>query len=200
MTELQQNRYDQLMRRVGDLKGPGSKVNDALSELFPTIDVERVPPELLILGGTDACYAAVTITAAVAQFATSSIFNPVDSGKIITVTSFLAGTKINTDLFWGRRNTELSSGLGVQRFKDSRRPFTSLPSAAISILSAATSGDIDGRTIVEPDVSRYIQDIDSLAILSPGFGFQVAMASSNARLDVTWNWRERAAEPSELNL
>jgi len=52
VTELQQNRYDQLLRRVGDLKGPGSKVNDVLQELFPTIDVENVPGELLFLMGT----------------------------------------------------------------------------------------------------------------------------------------------------
>ncbi len=45
--ELQQNRYDQLIRRVGGIIGPGSKVVEALGELFPVIDVENVPGELL---------------------------------------------------------------------------------------------------------------------------------------------------------
>ena len=39
MSQLQQSRYDQLLRRVGDLKGPGSKVNDVLHELFPMFDL-----------------------------------------------------------------------------------------------------------------------------------------------------------------
>ena len=61
MFEVQQNRWDQLIRRVSGSIGPGSRVSETLSELLPVMDVERVPGELLRLMGTDVAMASETM-------------------------------------------------------------------------------------------------------------------------------------------
>ena len=86
MTELQQNRYDRLLRRVGGLIGAKSMVNDALGELFPMLEVENVPGELLALLGTQLGWCSASLGPSVGNFNHHQLFNPADSGVVITVT------------------------------------------------------------------------------------------------------------------
>jgi len=120
VTELQQNRYDQLLRRVGDLKGPGSKVNDVLQELFPTIDVENVPGELLFLMGTRIGWGGASKAAAAGKKAAIQLFNPIGSGQLVTVSTVIV-TGNNTQIIsWGLSTSALATNTGVPRLRDSR--------------------------------------------------------------------------------
>lgn len=200
MSAIQQNRYDALLRRVADLKGPGSKVNDALTELFPMIDVENVPGELLILGGTDICFGAGSLTSAVGESPRVQVFNPADSGKIATVTSCVISVLVLTTLRWTVSLSALSTGVGVQRFRDSRRGATRRPTCGIFQQSSVAQTDSVGRAILDANRSLTLEDPNGIAVLAPGTGFEVGTTSTNDRIDATFNWRERVAEPSELQL
>jgi len=198
-TELQQARYDQLLRRVGDLKGPGSKVGEVLTELFPVVSVEDLPLELRVLSGWRAAMIEVERLAGVGDVVAANLFNPAGSGVIAVVER----------VFWRVNNTDnsefdivqvtLSGGQTKGLFRDSR-----LGGDRLSTLFATTQTGIgtDGiqRFFTIADEVQSIQDDQGLFVLSPGNGLQVGYASiTNKLLQVNFQWRERTAEPSELS-
>ena len=199
MTELQQSRYDQLLRRVGDLKGAGSKVNDALSELFPVIDVEGVPGELLLLGGTQLCIGAANTTSIAAKRPAIQLFNPVDSGKLITVSSLHASTNITQIFRWAVTEVALTTGIGTETYRDGRLGQAARPSGQIRTDSTVAIVDANGliRALANTDVR--LEDDNGIAVLSPGTGLSIGIEGVLAELQATFFWRERVAEPSELN-
>lgn len=199
MAELQQNRYDQLLRRVGDLKGPGAKVADALSELFPTIDLEDPPSELQLLGGTVLGMGASTLVGAAGETAKIQVFNPADSGKLVTVTHVLI---TSTSTGTGRlavATASLASGIGTQVVRDTRKGIIQRPTAAM--FQESSAGIVNSNMIFAllADTDLTIQDRKGLFVLSPGTGLTAGHGTVAVRLTCTFLWRERAAEPSELN-
>jgi len=198
VTELQQNRYDQLLRRVGDLKGPGSKVNDVLQELFPTIDVENVPGELLILMGTRIGLAATSKAPTAGKKAGIQLFNPAESGHIITISTVTVAPAASTTITFGLTTSALATNTGIPRLRDTR-PGTNQRGVAELRTSpdvpSLTGGDIRIATLV----TVQLNDVNSVCVLAPGTGI-----TFNATTDVTFScgffYRERIAEPSELNL
>lgn len=199
MTELQQNRYDQLLRRVGDLKGPGSKVNDVLTELFPVIDVERIPGELLALGGTALCMGAATLSGAVGERARVQLFNPVGSGKLIAVSAFFTSSNSSQTYHWARSIIALPTGVGTEVFRDSRFPTASRPTGQIRTDSQVAIVDANGIFRIGTNVTFPVQDENSVAVLSPGAGLEVGAVNVVTLINVTFFWRERVAQPSELS-
>jgi len=201
VSELQQNRYDQLLRRVGDLKGPGSKVNDVLHELFPVIDVERVPGELLLLGGTQLCVGATIVGALAANSSRCQVFNPVGSGKLATVTQVIFGTRTSTSLFRLSPVTiALTTGIGVESFLDVRLGRTARPACQIRTLQSVALTDATIQINSLNNTMYTLENENSVCVLPPGTGFECGNASNNRELIVTFFWRERVAQPSELNL
>jgi len=199
VSQLQQNRYDQLLRRVGDLKGPGSKVSDALTELFPTIDVENVPGELLALMGTRIGFGSATVTSAAGETPRIQVFNPVGSGKLVTVTRvYITGQTIQV-IRWAIATIALTTGVGTELFRDSRHPLTTRPTAQMRTDSTVAFTDAGGQFRLLANVPAYLEDTNGVAVLAPGAGFEVGNTSTASTLLVTFDWRERVAEPSELN-
>ena len=199
-TEIQQNRYDQLLRRVCGMIGTGSKVAEGLSELFPTIDVERVPAELLILMGTRTCMGGGTITGAAGQAGKAQLFNPVDSGMLITLTDIHISCGVNTTVRWGVANQILGGHIQTQRFTDTRKSFTQLPVGQVHQLSAVALAPATNQTRVLAVTDLWIQTKGAIAILSPGHGLTVGVDENATTIFFGFNWRERPAEPSELEL
>jgi len=198
--ELQQNRYDQLIRRVGGLIGGGSKVSEALSELFPTIDVEQVPGELLALGGTSLHLGGTDQLGQAALTTRIQLFNPAGSGKLITVTQVSIHVVALNIIRFGVTNTALLTGLGVERFRDSRFGIAQSGAGQIRDEFTVATTDADGLVLLPANTNRQFKDRNGLAVLSPGFGYEFGTAVVNNRLGVTFWWRERVAEQSELNL
>lgn len=199
MSAIQQNRWDQLLRRAADLKGPGSKVNDALTELFPTFDVEKVPAELYKLGGIDICFGGSTVTGAAGQNGRLQLFNPAGSGKLVTCTSFtvsLSGTGI---IRYGTVTGPFTSA-ATQLFRDTRGPFAELPTAFIGTRSEVGFGPANGQFRLLANTPYTMDSRNSMAVLAPGTGIEVGPNILAAAMNVTFFWRERVAEPSELNL
>lgn len=199
MTEIQQGRYDALLRRVADLKGPGSKVNDVLEELFPTFDVEHLPAELYRLANIDLCMGGGTIGPVVGESGRGQIFNPGGSGKIMTVTKagFSAfGTSICR---WGRQDNPQTSHLSSQIFVDVRHPLGNLPTGQIRTQTSVALANANGQTIILSSRDFALSNENGLAVLTEGTGFEIGTANQNIQVVFYFYWRERVAEPSEIN-
>lgn len=199
MNELQQNRYDQILRRVAGLIGTGSKVSEVLTELFPVLDVERVPGELLVLGGTRLCWGGTNATGAAGQNIRIQLFNPVDSGTLITVSSVHIGTGAAQFIRAGITNVALTTGIATQLFRDIRAGPTSRPTGEIRTQSsvAAAPATVLLRFVLNDQM--VLNDENSVAVLAPGFGMEVGSNNAATEVNATFFWRERAAEQSELN-
>lgn len=199
MTELQQNRYDRLLRRVGDLKGPGSKVNDVLEELFPTIDVENVPGELLWLMGTRLCQGGGIVAGVAAVRSKMQVFNPVGSGKLVTITDVHAGVVGNTTTMrWGIGVTALTTENNSEVFRDTRELPPTAPTAQVRTETSATLSTGTSQTRQLQNQDLHLFDPNGLAVLAPGTGFEIGVSTNDIDLLVGFMWRERQAEPSEL--
>lgn len=202
MAELQQNRYDRLIRRVGGIVGVGSMVSDALSELFPMIDVERVPSELLALQGTHLAGCSVESGGTAAVNNQHQVFNPVGSGHLITVTHALVASATTQILFFGLASATLATVIANPRFRDGRvSDITPVGQNRVATLAAATPSTYRVQVNGGAGIASFLlDDPNDLAVLPPGFGFQVSTSTVNTSLVTSFFWRERPAERSELNL
>jgi len=197
MSELQTGRYDQLMRRVGDLKGPGSKVSEVLEEVFPVLELEGAPPELLALTGWRTAWQSTTRPAQGAMQSASQLRNPADSGVLVAITQFgieanaanIVQVEVSTTLF----GTPVS-GL----FRDSR---FGVPRATIAQVSSVDGVAVGGglRLQMAGQVQQYIRDDNGICVLTPGTALNIGTTTNNVLLTVNYFWRERLAEPSEIN-
>jgi len=196
--EIQQTRYDRLLRRVAGIIGPGSKVSEVLTELFPTIDVENVPAELLLLMGTRTAFGGGTITASSGQSPKMGLFNPLGSNTIVTITKVFFASPVVQTVRWGINTNELSGLLSTQVFQDTRNPLVQLPVARVSSESAAALANATGQGRILGNVFFQLINSNDLVILRPGIGFEIGCVTNQAQIFVTFYWRERAMESSEL--
>jgi len=197
VTELQQGRYDQLLRRVGDLKGPGSKVNDVLQELFPTMDVENVPGELLFLMGTRIGWASGSKSPTAGKRAGIQLFNPAGSGQLVTVSSVILNSGAASAITYGIVSVALATNTGIPRHRDGR-----VGVGPSGVAELRTSPDavalLSGQIRLASSVSFTLRDGNSVCVLSPGTGVSF-IGSTDVATTVNFFYRERIAEPSELN-
>jgi len=198
-TEIQQTRYDQVVRRVGGIIGPGSKVGGVIPELFPMIDVEEPPTELLILGGTHAAFAGGTNAAVAGQAGRFSVFNPAGSGALITVTSFAFSSSSALTLRYGIVNIALPA-VSTQLFVDTRRGITPRPLGQFGQTNSIALAPATGQLRIFSNVPHGLQSDKGIFVLGPGTGLEVGGSGFNAVTHCTFHWRERAALESELNL
>jgi len=198
--EIQQNRYDQTMRRVTGIIGPGSKVAEVLTELFPVIDLERVPGELLILGGTDICLGAASAQGGAGDQANVTLFNPLDSGKIITVSLIYATTPSIQTIRVAIASGAVGTRTNTERFRDTRRGFAARPVGQIAteLAGTITTPNLQLRTVANAQIE--IEDENSLAVLAPGSRLEVGTDTAATLILVNFFWRERAAQPAELSI
>lgn len=198
-SELQQTRYDRLVRRVGGIIGPGSKVAEALSELFPVLDVELVPGELLFLGGTILGHGGTKLVGGAATAPRIQLFNPVGSGRIVTCTTVILTTGSTENVRGTVNQTALTTGVGVELSRDGRLEVTSRPTAQIrqDLTAAFTDATIQFSNTADRPFS--LTDQNGLAVLPPGSGYEWGNGSVNSTLACSFLWRERTAEDSELS-
>jgi len=199
MADLQQSRYDKLIRRVGNIVGSGAIVTETLQEVFPVFDLENVPPELLVLGGWRMAHRGTNIIAGGAQRTASQLFNPAGSGMVMVLSTVIIALGSGDTVHIALTNTELSSTNGFGQFRDQR--------AGDAISDAAVGNTrIETPFIVTP-LSSYLtagftslvlEDSRGVAVLMPGTGFTVGHATNANQLLVSYFWRERVLEPAEF--
>lgn len=197
--ELQQNRYAQLLRRVGGLVGTFSAVNEVLGELFPVLDVERSPGELFWLGGKRLCWGSASVTAGAGFRPRVQLFNPLGSGKIIAISSCYVSALTTQQLNWQLANAGLGTGVGTELFRDSRGGISGRPTGQIRTQSPVAAVGASGSMIVLANETNTLEDENSVAVITPGFGLSVGGTTVAGTISVSFNWREREVEQSELN-
>ena len=199
-SDLQQTRYDQLVRRVGGIIGPGSKVAEALSELFPMIDVENVPSELLLLSGTRLGVGSALLVGVVAETPKIQLFNPAESNQLVTVTAIIASTGAVEVIEIDSTSVAIGAAVGGENFRDTRLGVATTTVAQVRVLSDA--GGLPGtiRYRVLGNVPNALIVPNDIAVLAPGTGLTVGLEAQDGLLYVTFFWRERLALESELNL
>jgi len=199
MADLQQTRYDKLIRRVANIVGAGAIVTETLQEVFPVFDLENVPPELLVLGGWRIALRGTDITAGVGDTSASQLFNPVDSGQVIVLTHVVCSVSSNDTIRYRLDTTPLASSNGFGQFRDARAgdPITDAAVGNTRINTAlAVTPQAAFRITTGQPIS--IEDPNSIAVLMPGNGFTVGQTTTNNRLLVNYWWRERVLEASEF--
>lgn len=198
--EVQQTRWDRIIRRVSGSIGPGSRVSETLSELFPVVDVERVPGELLLLGGTIPSFASAVVTSGVGQFPAVQLFNPLLSGVLVTVSKvYISSTQAQT-ILWDIDAVQIGTLIAnAPRSRDLRMLFPSQPVARLSISSAlgAPIGGF-GQLRVGPNANLSLTDDNGVMVMPPGAGMSIGGGVANSTILITYLWRERPAEESEL--
>ena len=198
MAELQQNRYDQLIRRVGGIIGAGSMVSEAIGELFPMLEVENTTPEILALSGWRTAWQSTERPAAAGANAASMLFNPGGSGVLVAVTQVRLRVNIGTAINVELQDVQFGAAPVRGLFRDSRfggeRETTAVVGAADGVV---VGGGLFLRT--NANLNLAIEDDNGVAVLAPGTGLAISTIDVNARLTVNYFWRERPAEPSELS-
>jgi len=197
--ELQQNRYDRLIRRVGAIIGTGSKVSEVLTELFPMIDVEGDRGELQLLSGVVLGMGSSSRLGAGGKRSRIQLFNPVGSGKIVTVTEVLINSATTQSISVGRTVIVESSGVGTQLTRDLRLPVSKRPVAQMFTGEETAIVDANINIRMLGSVMFTLASKNDVMILPPGTGINVGTSQVDTNLIVTFLWREREAETSELN-
>ncbi len=201
-SEIQQNRYDMLVRRVGGLIGPGSKVNEVISELFPMFDVENMPAELLRLAGTRICLGGGTLAATAAVAGTAVLENPADSGILATMERVDFAASGVVDVRWGVQNgfRATAVAIGTEDFRDVREFAPDQPVCNVRQINEVPFANGTNQTRVLANVNWTLQPPNSVCVLPPGTSFEIGSGSNNVAIFYGFLWRERVAEQSELNL
>ncbi len=199
MTEIQQNRWDQLVRRIANIVGGGSQVNDTLNELFPVINVETRNTELLILSKWRTALGSTTFAALAGNFDLIQLFNPVDSGMFIVPTRVDFSVSLAGGVRYGVASNALADNTANVQFRDTRTGITDLPVGQVRSVQQAGGFAQFSNYVVLALTTATIQNDRGLFTLAPGTGLTFATSGQNRTLDVSFFWKERVAEPAELN-
>lgn len=198
--EIQQTRYDRIIRRVAGIIGPGSKVAEVITELFPMIDVERVPGELLILGGYDICFGAASLAGGVGNQAKILVLNPIDSGKLLTVSGILISSDTTQIIRVSRSFGVTGNRTNTELFRDLRRGAANRPVGQLrsSVNPVPTAAEMQFRLLANQTFT--LENDNSVAVLPPDARLVVGTDTADTLLNVTFFWRERQVEQSELSV
>ena len=199
MTELQQNRYDRLLRRVGGLIGAKSMVNDVLGELFPMIDVENLNAELALLSGTRLGFSSSTQGAIVGSFNHSQLFNPANSNVLIVLERVDFQSNSTQIVFFQITPIALTNQTTNSVLRDTREGLTARMVGQVREVQQVAPLTRTGAIGVVADETFTLDDKRGLFVLGPGRGLTFATSTNNTSLVVNYLWRERVAEVSELN-
>lgn len=200
--DIQQTRYDRLMRRVAGIIGPGSKVKEVLPTLFPTLDVELGQyAELMLLQGTRLGLGAVDLLPIVGEVNHSQLFNPVGSGLLVVPTHVVFYSSARQFFRWNFAVAALTTDVGNTGLRDTRE--LGGPVAQIRSVQQAGGAPLTWEMIVATDVAGVTQTLENqsgLAVLAPGTGMTFTSTLANTQTTVAFLWRERIAEESELSV
>lgn len=196
--DLQQTRYDQLVRRVGGIIGPGSKVAEALPELFPMINVEDPPAELLMLGGSRLCMGRVELAAGGAgNFVQVLLRNPAGSGQLARIVQVSVLVTTAQEIVCGPTLNSLAA-VGTTAFADLRL-FPQVPSM---VTQGVNTGLVAGSTFFSFDTQNNAVNVweppVACGVIVPGTAFGVGSNVSNLAATISFLWVERTALESEL--
>lgn len=199
MTEIQQNRWDQLVRRAANIVAPGSMVSDSLNELFPMLNVETLNAELLLLTGWRLVVAGSNEPSSTGDVNHHQLFNPAGSGHIITVTSVQFRAAAIMEIRYGTTTADLAGVTGNPSVRDTRVGPGSSVVGIVSSLNQVAGAPQNGNYLVQANVTAELKDENGLFVLGPGTGVNFTTTVTGTASIVNFFWKERVAQAAELN-
>lgn len=196
--EVQQTRWDALIRRVSGSIGPGSRVSETISELFPVLEVEDTTPELLALSGWRTAWQSTERPASPGNPSASALHNPPNSGVIAAITQVILRASLANTIVQMENQPSTIGGTQVPGlFRDTR--FGTPRETTLTVTSNDASLVGGGlRIFVGTDIVS-IRDDNGIAVLTPNTSLRIGTTTNNVSLTVNYFWRERPAEVSELS-
>jgi len=171
---------------------------ETLGDAFPVIQLEGGPIELLKLAAWDIGITGATHTSPVGQTVGFQLFNPAGSGKLVIPTSAWFSLNATSVLFFGVTTVALATA-SVGRQRDTREGVLARTVAIGRSGNAPVPPVGAGQILTENNIPLKFDDSDGLAVLAPGTGFTFVTVSTNVAVRFGFFYRERTAEPSELN-
>lgn len=200
--EILAGRFNRYLQKLTGIKA-GPPVPALASEIIPTIDVQRVRTEDLIMFGIDEFMQSFSTGPVAAANSGVQIRNPSQSGVVATVVLIYWTVTVQDFTF---PFTRLQKGT----------PLTDLPTQNTAIPLDTRSGRKSSSCIlsVGTAVNPFANDLLDVPInangnfllgfaqnqeivLNPGAALLIVTTAVNTLLDVTYRWRERALEDSE---
>jgi len=162
------------------------------------LEVENTPSELLRAVGWILGAAQGNRAPAAGTKATIQLFNPVGSGHLIVLTDLFIGMASTTRCASGPSFSVLtrSSIPGQQRdTRDGELIQT------VGLIQDEDDGLVSNLLNVQviANETLHIQGQNDVAVLAPGTGWRVTTAVDDVTLRLSFFWRERVAEPEELD-
>ena len=199
MGRVQTGVFDNLIRRLFSIKGGGSELSETLGDVFPTLDLENLPMELLLLRGWHSFTGFLAVAGVAAQATGLQLINiAVPGNSIVVLDKVIIRAEITNNLSFGVNLAPFTTTINTQNI-DTRNPqqFNAIARIGSSqdALAAATSGSI--RPVAAIDM--ILEAPSGLAVLAPGSAFSLISGVDNSDLTVTFFGRERQVEPSELS-
>lgn len=205
INQIQGGRWDGLIRRLFPIKDR-SVAPVMASELVPQVVIQEWEPEFFKLRGNEALAMGISqVSPVVGQLSAVQLFNPLAAGMLVIVEKLIlrASPDALLELAYGVTNSVIPNA--TQRataYRDTR--FGSVPAVGVTaaeLHSAANAAAVGAaneiaRISVLADDSKVL-DID--IVLDPGASLIVRSFNVNILLNITYLWRERSAEPSELS-
>lgn len=195
--EVQQNRWDQLIRRTSGSIGPGSRVGETLAELFPVFEVETNRAELMLLAGWTLGQGAAVLNASVGDRNQAQLFNPTDSGKLVVLEQVMVGDAAAPIFEYNTSSTALADDVGNVIQRDTRD--STPPVGQIRTVQQPGGLPTIGIFNVQASIAFTLTIDGGLFVLAPGTGFNISTDEANTNTRFNFMWRERVALESELS-
>lgn len=198
MGRIQTGAFDNLIRRLYSIKGGGSELSETLGDVFPILDLENLPSELLLLRGWVLGMGRIRNASAVGMVNSHQLFNPAGSAKIIVLTSLRVSVGSTSLVEFGPAFTALTDTSTPGTRRDTRAQVIKPTNGLLQEEDDGTRSAFGAVQLIT-DISADILDPNGLAVLVPGTAFRINDLTTNITMRTSWMWRERTAEPSELS-
>jgi len=174
-------------------------VSDALGELFPMLDVENMPLELKLLGGMRTFFGGSKTGSVAANLNHVQLFNPDESEALVIVERVILTSNTAQEIEYAMTNSAITNNIGNIHPRDTRLTISDSSVAQNRQVTQVGGLPTIGIFRLEQNVSFDLFNANGLFCLAPNSGITFAAVSTNSSLAVTWHWRERVAESSELD-
>lgn len=172
-------------------------------EVTPSLDVGRLPPELMILAGRRPFAFSMTLPAVAAEAGYVGVLNPVDSGVVAVVWLMTTENPLGVAMLFNIRlnNTDPTRTLNAGIITTDTRWTGATSVHAIQGTEVAVSGANIGRFSAAPSVAdNSIIVYPAPIVLGPGTNAIITAPNLNQAWSGGFMGYERSARPEELAL
>lgn len=194
-SELTGGRYDNFVRRLGNLQGPGSKLTEIVPSAMPVLPVEGQPHELKRLARINTFQNGAITASGAGVSGYLKLRNPVGSGMIVTLRQMIVSFA-DTSTDWLLGITPVTAGGSTLSTSYVRRDSRCDTSSAANLITQQTTASGNTNAVRSTATGAVTFPLDFTIL--PGFEFVYEVLVTNK---LTWPllfWEERQAEASEL--